>query len=147
MTQIDSMYTDMIRLFGVDGLEIPVGFVKLFTNGTVYACHDAGRPEFGLFGPDDGGRFSRVTTARKAISAMDAIQPPRTQGVFFYSIGFKALDLFPDIVILNVRPVELTKRLQSYQYVTGRPVKAHMNPLRAVDADLIARPYLAGEIN
>ncbi len=238
MTPIDSMFADMIRLFGVDDLEIPVGFVKLFTNaetipeivrtcalyeetltvcqalrhamlgqavlldrenigciaaaislglvdaqqpealdspprtyiqhmvgnsaqgdqfrppapleftnGTVYACHDAGRPEFGLFGPDDSGRFNSVATARKAISAMDAIQPPTTQGVFFYSLGFEAGDLIPDVVILNVRPVELTKLLQSYQYVTGRPIRAHMNPLRAVDADLIARPYLTGEIN
>ena len=236
--QIDLMYADMIRLFGVDGLEIPVGFVKLFsnaqsipetaracapyeetltvcqalrhamlgqavllnrdnigciaaaislglvdaeqeealdspprayiqqmagqsgqgdqfrppapldfTNGTVYACHDAGRPEFGLFGPDDSGRFNCVATAREPIRAMDAIQPPITQGVLFYSIGFEAPDLIPDIVILNVRPVELTKLLQSYQYVTGRPMIAHMNPLRAVDADLIARPYLTGEIN
>ncbi len=238
MTPIDAIFADMIRLFGVDGLEIPAGFVKLFTNaetipeivrtcapyeetltvcqalrhamlgqtvllnrdnigciaaaislglvdaqqpealnsppriyiqhmagqsgrgdqfqppapldftnGTVYACHDAGRPEFGLFGPDDSGRFDSVATARKAISAMDAIQPPTIQGIFFYSLGFEGGDLSPDVVILNVRPVELTKLLQSYQYVTGRPITAHMNPLRAVDADLIARPYLTGEIN
>ena len=78
---------------------------------------------------------------------MDAIQPPTTRGIFFYPNGFDDMDLLPDIVLLNVRPVELTKLLQSYQYVTGRPIKAHMNPLRAVDADLIARPYLTGEIN
>ncbi len=240
MTQIASMYAEMIRGFGVEGLEIPVGYVKLFastdtipevatacapdeetltvcqavrhamldqpvllhqdnigciaaaislglvdaeqqealapaspprtymrqmasqsglgsafqppapqdfTNGTVYACHDAGRPEFGLFGPEDSGRFNCVATARRAVGAMDAIQPPTMQGIFFYPNGFKELDLLPDIVILNVRPVELTKLLQSYQYVTGRPIRAHMNPLRAVDADLIARPYLTGEIN
>lgn len=63
--------------------------------------------------------------------------------------GFRVqgLALLPDVVLLSVRPVDLTKLLQSYQYVTGRPIQAHMNPLRAVDADLIARPYLTGEIN
>jgi uncharacterized protein (DUF169 family) len=63
--------------------------------------------------------------------------------------GFRVqgLALLPDVVLLSVRPVELTKLLQSYQHVTGRPIQAHMNPLRAVDADLIARPYLTGEIN
>ena len=238
MTQIASMYADMIRGFGVEGLDIPAGYVKLFdgpdtipalvqacapdeetltacqalrhamldqpvllhpgnigciaaaislglvdadqnealaspprayvqrmavqsglggafqppsprdfTDGTVYACQAAGRSEFGLFGPADSGRFTDLATARKAIGAMDAIQPPRMQGIFFYPHTFEALDLLPDIVILNVRPVELTKLLQSYQYVTSRPIKAHMNPLRAVDADLIARPYLTGEIN
>ena len=238
MTQIAAMYADMIRGFGVEGLEIPAGYVKLFsgtdtlpaavracapeeetltacqalrhamlnqpvllhrdnigciaaaislglvgaeendamaspprtyvqqmavqsglgsafqppsprdfTNGTVYACQASDRPEFGLFGPSDSGRFRDLATARKAVGAMDAIQPPTMQGVFFYANDFDALDLLPDIVILNVRPVELTKLLQSYQYVTGRPIQAHMNPLRAVDADLIVRPYLTGEIN
>lgn len=118
-----------------------------FTNGTVYACRDADRPEFGLFGPEDSGRFNCVATARQAVAAMDAIQPPTMQGIFFYHHAFEALDLLPDIVILNVRPVELTKLLQSYAYVTGRPIQAYMNPLRAVDADLIARPCLTGEIN
>jgi uncharacterized protein (DUF169 family) len=238
MTQIASMYADLIRGYGIEDLDIPVGYVKLFarddtipdavrswapreetltvcqalryallaqpvlldlnnigciaaaislglvdarqketlasppraylqqmarqsglgpafeppapedfTNGTVYACRDAGRPEFGLFGPEDSGRFDCVATARRAIAAMDVIQPATMQGAFFYDHTFEGLDLLPDVVLLSVRPVELTKLLQSYQYVTGRPIQAHMNPLRAVDADLIARPYLTGEIN
>ena len=50
-------------------------------------------------------------------------------------------------VNLDVRPVEATRLLQGYQFLTGRSVNAHMNPLRALDADLIARPFLTGTLN
>lgn len=118
-----------------------------FTDGTVYACREAGRPEFGLFGPQDSGRFATRAIARKAVAAMDRIAPAETQGVFFYGKGLPSVDLVPDVVLLDVRPVELTRLLQGYQYLTGKVVQAWMNPLRAVDADLIARPMMTGDIN
>ena len=55
----------------------------------------------------DPGSEHALATARRAVTAMDAIQPPTVQGVFFYSLGFEGGDLSPDVVILNVRPVEL----------------------------------------
>jgi uncharacterized protein (DUF169 family) len=120
---------------------------KEFTSGVVYACRSAGRQDYSLFGPDDSGRFKDVDTAREAVSKMMAIQPPVMKGVFFYSNGFKELDLIPDVIILSVRPVELTRIIQGYQYITGKMVNAHMGALRVVNSDLIARPYLTQEIN
>ena len=118
-----------------------------FTSGIVYACKNAGRQEFGLFGPEDSGRFQSVSVAQKAIAGMAAIQPPVIKGVFIYPIDFGENAPEPDIVILVVRPVELARLIQGYQFLTGQSISAVMNPLRAVDSDLIARPYLTGEIN
>lgn len=118
-----------------------------FSSGLVYACQHAGRPEFGLFGADDAGRFKDVETAQQALQSMMAIQPPTMQGVLFFPAHYNAVAVVPDVVVMAVRPVELTRLLQGYQYLTGRPVQAVMNPLRVVDSDLIARPFLTGEIN
>jgi len=118
-----------------------------FSDGTVYACREAGRPDFGLFGPLDSGRFATRAIARDAVADMGRVEPADTRGVFFYSNNFQVLDILPDVILLDVRPVELTRLLQGYQYLTGKVVQAWMNPLRAVDADLIARPLNTGEIN
>jgi uncharacterized protein (DUF169 family) len=118
-----------------------------FTDGTVYACRDAGRPDFGLFGPQDSGRFATRAIARDAVAAMDRVEPADTRGVFFYANHFQSLDILPDVILVDVRPVELTRLLQGYQFLTGKAVQAWMNPLRAVDADLIARSILTGDIN
>lgn len=118
-----------------------------FTDGTVYACREANRPDLGLFGPQDTGRFASRAIARKAVAAMDRIRPADTQGVFFYGNGVDVPGIRPDVVLLDVRPVELTRLLQGYQFSTGKTVQAWMNPLRAVDADLIARPIVTGAIN
>ncbi len=120
---------------------------KDFTEGRVYACKDAGCDQFALFGKDDSGRYRDVETARRAVSDMMAIQPPDTEAVFFYSTEYEDLDLTPDVVILSVRPVELTRIIQAYQYNTGKRVTANMGGLRVVNSDLIVRPYLTGTIN
>ena len=118
-----------------------------FSRGTVYACASANRRDFCLFGEEDTGRFKDEETARRALTGMMAIQPDVMQGVFFYSNDFDALDLEPDIVLLSARPVELTKLIQGYSWLTGRRINASMGAVRAVNSDLIARPYLTGEIN
>jgi uncharacterized protein (DUF169 family) len=118
-----------------------------FTTGVVYAAQNAGRPEFGLFGQEDSGRFKDVNTAKQAVGDMLAIQPPVMQGVLFYSLDFTELDLIPDVIVFSVRPVELTRMIQAYQYNTGKRVTASMGGLRAVNSDLIVRPYLTQEIN
>ena len=43
---------------------------KDFTEGTVYACTEAGRPEFALFGDQDTGRFKDVATSKAAVAEM-----------------------------------------------------------------------------
>ncbi len=141
------VYTDIMRDQSglASGFEPPTP--KDFTEGMVYACHDAHRPGFCLFGPEDEGRFKDVKTAKRAIADMVAIQPPVMQGVFFYSPDYDDLDLIPDVVVLSVRPVELTRIIQAYQYNTGKRVTASMGGLRAVNSDLIARPYLTQDIN
>lgn len=118
-----------------------------FTEGIVYAAPDADRPDLNLFGPEDSGRYRDVNTAKRAVTDMLAIQPPTMQGVFFYSPDFAELDLVPDVVVMSVRPVELTRLIQGYQYNTGKRVTASMGGLRAVNSDLIVRPYLTQEIN
>lgn len=120
---------------------------KDFTAGLVYAHHAAARPEFGLFGPEDSGRFKDVVKAKQAVSEMTAIQPAVMKGVFLYDLDFEELDLIPDVVVCSVRPVELSRFIQAYQYQTGRRVNASMGGLRVVNSDLIVRPYLTQEIN
>jgi uncharacterized protein (DUF169 family) len=118
-----------------------------FTQGIVYACAEAGRKDFCLFGEEDAGRFKDRETAIKAVEQMMAIQPDVMEGVFFYSNDFDELDLIPDVVLMSVRPVELTKLMQGYAWLTGERFNVSMGPVRAVNSDLIARPYLTGEIN
>ena len=48
---------------------------------------------------------------------------------------------------MAVRPVELTRLIQGYAFLTGERIRGDMGPVRAVNSDLIARPYLTGEIN
>jgi len=120
---------------------------KDFQAGTVYACAAAGRPEFGLFGSKDSGRFKDVATAHAAVEEMVALQPASMAAVFLYSTTFTDLDIVPDVVVLSVRPVELTRLIQGYWFLTGKRVNASMGGLRMVNSDLIARPYLTGEIN
>ena len=141
------LYTDLMRQQAeIDG-DFKPPTPKDFTDGLVYACRSEGRPEYGLFGLQDSGRFKDRETARRAVTQMMAIQPAVMKAAFFYSNEFNETDLVPDVVVLAVRPVELTRILQGYQYLTGKAVQAVLNPLRAVDSDLIARPYLTGEIN
>lgn len=118
-----------------------------FTNGTVYAAKAAGRPEFCLFGEKDSGRFKSPEIARKAIAQMTALQPAEIQGVFFYSLEFDEIDVIPDVVTMNVRPVELTRIAQAYMFLTGERVEGSMGPVRVVNSDLIVRPYLSGKMN
>ena len=141
------VYTDLMEKQASKEKPFQPPAPKDFTEGRVYASKDAGCDQFALFGKDDSGRYKDVETARRAVEEMMAIQPPDTQAVFFYSTEYNDMDLIPDVVVLSVRPVELTRIIQAYQYNTGRRVKANMGGLRVVNSDLIVRPYLTGEIN
>jgi uncharacterized protein (DUF169 family) len=141
------VYTDIMK--GQSGLDAKFEppTPKDFSDGTVYACTAAARPDFALFGKDDSGRFQSAEIARKALSDMMAIQPATTQGVFIYAKEFDDVDVEPDVVILSVRPVELTRIIQAYQFQTGKRVTASMGGLRVVNSDLMVRPYLTQEMN
>ncbi len=141
------VYTDIMKKQSDLVSEFIPPTPKDFTDGTVYACRESGRPDLCLFGKDDSGRFVNRETAKRAISDMMAIQPPIMQGVFFYPAEFDEIDIIPDIIVLSVRPVELTRLVQAYQYNTGKRVTASMGSVRVVNSDLIVRPYLTGEIN
>lgn len=141
------VYTDLMqRQSGLAGDFLPPT-PQDFSEGRVYACREAGRFDFCLFGREDSGRYRDAATAKLAIADMLAIQPPTIQGVFFYSPDFEELDLTPDVVVCNVRPVELARIIQAYQYNTGQRVVASIGSLRAVNSDLIVRPYLTQTIN
>jgi uncharacterized protein (DUF169 family) len=141
------VYTDLMKEQAKDAGNFHPPTPSDFTEGYVYACQAANRLEFCLFGKEDSGRYRDLETARKAISEMTAIQPADMQAVFFYPPDFEDLDLEPDLVLLSVRPVELTRIVQAYQFMTGKRVNASLGALRMVNSDLIARPYLTGEIN
>jgi uncharacterized protein (DUF169 family) len=141
------VYTDIMRKqSGTKDSFIPPS-PKEFTDGLVYACKDAGKLEFCLFGKNDSGRFKDIATAKRAVSEMIAIQPATTQGIFFYSHMFSNTEFWPDVILLSVRPIELSRIIQAYQFHTGKRVKASMGAVRVLDSDLIVRPFLTNEIN
>lgn len=141
------VYTDVMQKQSELGANFKPPSPKDFTDGIVYACKSANRQDFALFGKDDCGRFKDSEIAKNAISDMMAIQPPIMKGVFFYSMEFDEIDLLPDVIVLSVRPVELTRLIQAYQFNSGKRVTASMGGLRVVNSDLIVRPYLTKEIN
>ncbi len=141
------VYTDIMKAQAGNKDHFTPPTPKDFTDGTVYACTAAGRSDFALFGPDDTGRYDSPQTAQRAMADMVAIQPATTQAVFLYALDFDDEDVEPDVVVLSVRPVELTRIIQAYQFHTGKRVNASMGGLRVVNSDLIVRPYLTQEMN
>jgi uncharacterized protein (DUF169 family) len=141
------VYTDIMKSQAGDHGDFVPPSPKDFTEGTVYACTAAGRSDYALFGAEDTGRFDSTETARRAMEDMTAIQPATTQAVFLYALDFDDADIDPDVVVLSVRPVELTRIIQAYQFHTGKRVTGSMGGLRAVNSDLIVRPYLSNEMN
>jgi uncharacterized protein (DUF169 family) len=141
------VYTDIMKAQTDDQEHFVPPTPKDFTEGTVYACTAAGRPDFALFGADDTGRYDSTETARRAMDDMIAIQPATTQAVFLYALEFEDADIEPDVVTMSVRPVELTRIIQAYQFHSGKRVNASMGGLRVVNSDLIVRPYLTQEMN
>lgn len=140
-------YTEIMKKNSGKGDEfVPPSPLK-FTNGTVYACRDSKAEEFALFGKEDSGRYAKREIARKAVSDMLSLQPPTTRGVFYFPPTFDDTRITPDVVVLSLRPVELCRLIQGYQFLTGNRVRADVGGLRAGCSDLIVRPYLLGEIN
>lgn len=118
-----------------------------FTDGLVYACKNAGRSDFSLFGEKDSGRYKDTETAKKALKDMIALQPAETEAVLFYPPEFDEVDFLPDVVVCSIRPVELTRFVQAYQFNTGKRIEANMGGLRAINSDLIVRPFVTNKIN
>lgn len=141
------VYTDIMKEGSSHKEKFTAPSPKDFTDGIVYACKDSGKMDFALFGKDDSGRFAKKETAKHAVAEMTAIQPANIQGVFFYSPDFDKEEITPDVVVMSVRPVELTRIIQAYQFNSGKRVNASIGPVRAVNSDLIVRPYLTQEIN
>ncbi len=141
------VYTDIMKEQSGEGVEFTPPTPSEFSEGIVYACKHSQREDFALFGKDDAGRYRDTETAKRAVSEMSAIEPADTKAVFFYPAEFDELEVEPDVVVMSVRPVELTRLIQAYQYNTGKRVNASMGGLRVVNSDLIVRPLLTGEIN
>lgn len=141
------VYTDIMKKQSKPGKKFIAPSPRDFSEGMVYACRESNHPDFCLFGDEDTGRYRSREIAKKAMEDMLAIQPPTTKAVFFYSKDFDPIDLKPDVVTLTVRPVELTRIVQAYQYSTGERVTGSMGAVRVVNSDLIVRPYLTGKIN
>ncbi|MBU1054135.1 MAG: DUF169 domain-containing protein [Proteobacteria bacterium] len=140
-------YTEIMRKSSGKGDSFIPPSPLEFADGTVYAFQDSKKEDYALFGKKDSGRYISKDVARKALSEMLSLQPPLTQGVFYFSPDFEDVEILPDIVILSLRPVELCRIIQGYQYITGNRVTANVGGLRAGCSDLIVRPYLLKEIN
>ncbi len=141
------VYTDIMKKQSSLGEQFHPPTPADFTNGIVYACHDSGRSDFCLFGSSDVGRFKTVEIAKKAIQGMAAIQPPTMKAVFFYTPDWDEIDLQPDVIVASVRPVELARLVQAFQFSAGERIEASMGAVRSVNSDLIVRPYLSQKIN
>jgi uncharacterized protein (DUF169 family) len=141
------VYTDIMKDQSGQGDNFKPPTPKDFTDGLVYACHDSGNKHFCLFGEEDSGRFRTTALAKKAVSEMIALQPAETQAVFFFSPDFDDIEIDPQVVTMSVRPVELTRLIQAWQFETGERIEANMGPVRVVNSDLIVRPLLTGKIN
>ena len=100
-----------------------------------------------MFGENDSGRYRTTKIARKFVLSAPSLQPPNTRGAFYFSPEFEDGEVIPDIVILSLRPVELCRVIQGYQFLTGKRVHADIGGVRAGCADLIVLPYLTQEIN
>ncbi|MCP3925773.1 MAG: DUF169 domain-containing protein [Desulfobacterales bacterium] len=140
------VYTDIMKDQSGKDNKFKAPSPKDFTDGLVYACKDAGKPDFALFGSDDSGRYKDVETAKKAIKDMLKLEPANTNAVFFYNKDLKDF-IEPDIIVLSVRPVELIRLIQAFQYITGERVTSSMGGIRVVNSDLIVRPFLEQKIN
>lgn len=141
------VYTEIMRQSSGMGEAFVPPAPSEFTDGSVYACRDAGHDEYSLFGKEDSGRYRKTDIATAAVSEMPAIQPPTTQGVFYFSPSFTEVPIEPDVVILSLRPVELCRVIQGFQYETGKRVTADIGGLRAGCSDLIVHPYLTHSLN
>jgi uncharacterized protein (DUF169 family) len=119
-----------------------------FSDGTVYSCKAAGKEEYALFGEADSGRYKDRETAYRAASTMPTLKSGEIGGVLFFAPEFDELgEIVPDVVVLSLRPVELTRAIQGYQFITGERLQADMGGLRAVCSDLITRTYTTGQAN
>ena len=141
------LYTELMHQQSAQDTDFLPPTPQDFTEGVVYACRSSGRPDFCLFGARDTGRFKDQETARTAVADMMEIQPPVMAAVFLYPPDFTEVALTPDVVVLSVRPIELTRIIQAYQFRTGGRLEASMGGLRAVNSDLIVRPYLTQRMN
>ncbi len=141
------VYTDIMKEQLNEAEDFSPATPEDFTNGSVYACKDSGRKDFCLFGANDSGRFKDTATARKGIAGMLALQPAKTKGVFFFPPEFDDIDIEPDVIVMSVRPVELTRLAEGYQFLTGERVEGSMGAVRVVNSDLIVRPYIQKRIN
>lgn len=141
------VYTEMMRKSVGKERRFRAPSPLKFSDGSVYACRDSGHPEYSLFGEDDSGRYKTRDIAIEAIARMPTIQPPTMQGVFYFSPTFDEFDILPDVVVLSLRPVELCRIVQGYQFLTGERVRADIGGLRAGCSDLIVKPYMYNEIN
>ncbi len=61
------VYTDLMQNQAGTGSNFAPPTPMDFTEGIVYACRAAHRPEFGLFGQDDSGRYKDVNTAQRPL--------------------------------------------------------------------------------
>jgi uncharacterized protein (DUF169 family) len=141
------VYIELMRKSSGKGKNFTAPSPLDFSNGSVYACKDSGHQDFGLFGKDDSGRYKSKDIAVEAIARMPSIQPAIMQGVFYFSPEYDDTDIIPDVVVLSLRPVELCRIIQGYQFLTGERVRADIGGLRAGCSDLIVKPYLYNEIN
>lgn len=140
-------YTDIMKKSSNKGENFVPPSPNDFSNGSVYTLNDTDKNDYALFGKKDSGRFKKKEIAKHAIDNMPSLKPNETEAIFYFSNDYYEIDITPDIVILSLRPVELCRIIQGYQYLTGERIVTDFSGLRAGCSDLIALPLLKNKIN
>ena len=118
---------------------------KDFTDGFVYACKGSGHMEYALFGDADVGRYETWGAAKHAISGMAAINDYQVDAVLAFPAG--AVDIDPDVVVIDLIPKQALRTIQGYCYPTGDRVTFNTIGIRGVCADVTAYPFLMQKMN
>jgi uncharacterized protein (DUF169 family) len=118
---------------------------KDFTDGFVYACKGSGHMEFALFGENDSGRYETWGAAKNAIQGMASVNEHQMDAVLAFPAG--AVDIEPDVVIIDLIPKQVLRTVQGYAYPTGERVTFSTIGIRGVCADITAYPFIEQKMN
>jgi uncharacterized protein (DUF169 family) len=118
-----------------------------YKQGRVFACADAGRMDFAMYGADDSGRYSDVGAARRAFAEMPKIQPARMDAVVAFPPDPALAHIEPDVVILALTPRETVRTIQALTFTTGERLEFSTLGVAGFCVDLTSYPYLTGKPN
>jgi uncharacterized protein (DUF169 family) len=118
-----------------------------YKEGRVFACAEALKPGFSLYGPGDAGRYRSIEAAKKAYGDMAKIQPACMDAVVPFPPSDDCADIAPDVVVLALTPRETMRTIQGLTWRTGERFQASTLGVAGFSVDLTAWPYVTGKPN